>query len=65
MEMIQPTEHIDFQLILDEIEGARLSLGPEFGADLTRVQQQSSGISDLMMVARELAEPQPIYFTRG
>ncbi len=55
----------EFQLIFEKVDEARASLEPDFQANVIALQRQSDVISELLMVAREISEPQPIYFTRG
>lgn len=59
------TEVPSFELIFDQLEEARVSLGPDYHGTLIELQQQSEDIIELMVLSRELSEPPPTYFTRG
>jgi hypothetical protein len=68
MERSEPemAEQRDFQVLFSKL--AEVREDPEGGELQIRIEylhQQGDAISELMDAATELAQPQPIFFTRG
>ena len=59
-------EDQDFQVLFSKLAEVREdSQGGALQVKVEYLQQQSDAISELMTVATELADPQPVFFTRG
>jgi hypothetical protein len=55
----------EFKILFEQVEEAECSVTEVERAHLAVLGSQNANIAELMMVAQELVDPEPAFFTRG
>jgi hypothetical protein len=55
----------EFKVLFEQVEEAECSVTEMERAHLAVLGSQNANIAELMMVAQELVDPEPAFFTRG
>lgn len=55
----------EFKVLYEQLEEAERAMGEPERAHLGVLESHNAHIAELMVAAQELAEPEPVFFSRG